>query len=258
MVLSMAEWLADGSLIAAVLAVSLGGLVHGALGVGFPLVVTPLIALVTDVKTAILLTLIPTLTVNVLSILHGGHWSESLGRYWPVALFTLIGSVAGTALLIISDPAPFKLVLAAVILMYLYTSSVEKFDWSWIRRHSASSGIGFGMAAGVMAGTVNVAVPVLIIYFTNLHLAPLALVQILNLCFLAGKAAQMGTFSVSGHLTGDLLLISGTLAVVAGLAVSLGIRVRQRVDADTYRGWLHKMLLIVAVVLIVEFAVSLR
>jgi len=253
----MTEWLAGGSFVAAVLAVALGGLIHGTLGVGFPLVVTPLIAMVTDVKTAILLTLVPTLTVNVFSILHGGRWRESLGRYWPVALFTLIGSVFGTALLIVSDPTPFKLVLAFVILMYLYTSSLTQLDWSWIQRHSGSTGIGFGMAAGVMAGTVNVAVPVLIIYFTELHLAPLALVQILNLCFLAGKAAQVAAFSVTGHLTTELLWISSGLAVVAGLALAIGIRLRQRVAADTYRGWLRKMLLLMAVVLIVQFAVDI-
>ncbi|MEZ5583416.1 MAG: sulfite exporter TauE/SafE family protein [Candidatus Competibacteraceae bacterium] len=252
----MVQWLENGQLIAPVLAVVMGGLVHGALGVGFPLVVTPLIALVTDVKTAILLTLIPTLTVNVFSVLYGGRWSESIGLYWSVALFTLLGSILGTTLLIVSNPAPFKLVLAVLILFYLYADSLATLDWSWIQRHSRPAGIGFGAVAGVAAGTVNVAVPVLIIYFTELRLAPTALVQILNLCFMAGKAAQVATFSVSGHLTVDLVLISGGLALLAGLSLWVGMRLRQRLDVDTYQGWLRRVLLIVAGTLIVQFAVD--
>ena len=41
------------------------GLVHGTLGMGFPLVATPLLSLMLDVRTAILLTLLPTAAVNV-------------------------------------------------------------------------------------------------------------------------------------------------------------------------------------------------
>ena len=37
----------------------LAGLIHGTLGLGFPLVATPLLALFTDVRTAILITLLP-------------------------------------------------------------------------------------------------------------------------------------------------------------------------------------------------------
>ena len=41
------------------------GLVHGTLGLGFPMVATPLLVLQTDVLSAILIVLLPTLTVNL-------------------------------------------------------------------------------------------------------------------------------------------------------------------------------------------------
>ena len=40
------------------------GLVHGALGLGFPMVATPLIALFVDVRIAIVITLLPTAVVT--------------------------------------------------------------------------------------------------------------------------------------------------------------------------------------------------
>lgn len=235
-------------------AVALGGLVHGTLGIGFPMVATPIIALATDVRTAILLTLVPTMTVNLVSIYRGGRWGESLGRHWPVAAWVLAGSVLGTWLLMVSDPAPLRLLLAALILFYLYSGAVRRLGmWSWIGRHPRLSGAGFGAAAGVLAGTVNVAVPVLIIYFTELGLAPTALVQILNLCFLGGKLAQAGTFGLGGQFTAQAAALSLPLTAMAGLTLAAGIGLRERVDATTYRRWLRRVLLVIAGVLILQY-----
>jgi hypothetical protein len=234
-------------------AVALGGFIHGALGLGFPLVTTPLIALVTDVKTAIILTLAPTLAVNIISIIWGGGWRESLGRYWSVALFVLLGSILGTKLLIIADPRPFRLILAVIIVIYLYTSSLQQLSWRWISYHPGFWGAGFGFAAGFMAGTVNVAVPILIIYFSEMRLSSLALVQCLNLSFLSGKTAQIGTFALSGHLIQASILLSLGFALVASLALLVGTRLRRRIDADVYRQWLRRILFIVAAILVVQF-----
>jgi uncharacterized membrane protein YfcA len=249
----MLDVILEGPVIAAVLAVACAGLVHGTLGIGFPLVATPLIALVTDVKTAILLTLVPTLTVNVVSIARGGRWSESLGLYWPIALYTLVGTVFGTTLLIVADPEPFKIVLAGAILFYLSTSTITRSGWGWICRYPRMSAVGFGSAAGVLAGVSNVAVPALIIYFTELRLAPLAMVQILNLCFLCGKLAQMGTFGLGGYLTHQVLLASVPLALTAVTALVVGMAVRRRIEAETYRRLLRKVLMVIAGMLIVQF-----
>jgi uncharacterized membrane protein YfcA len=208
---------------------------------------------VTDVKTAIILTLAPTLAVNIISIIWGGRWSESLGRYWPVALFVLLGSVLGTNILIIADPRPFRLILAIIILMYLYTSALQRLSWRWIRNHRWLWGAGFGFAAGLMAGTVNVAVPILIIYYSEMRLSPLALVQCLNLSFLAGKTAQVGTFALSGYLVRESVVISILLALIASLALLAGTRLRRRIDAATYQQWLRRLLFIVAAILVGQF-----
>ncbi|MEI6737736.1 MAG: sulfite exporter TauE/SafE family protein, partial [Pseudomonadota bacterium] len=40
------------------------GLAHGVSGFGFPLISTPVVALFTDVRTAVILTLLPNIVVN--------------------------------------------------------------------------------------------------------------------------------------------------------------------------------------------------
>ena len=97
----------------------LGGGVHGLLGFGFPLLATPLMALLVDVRTAILILLIPTMVINIASIAQSGRGGPLIGRYWPLVVCVVAGSVAGTRLLIVTDPAPYRLLLAAVLLFYL-------------------------------------------------------------------------------------------------------------------------------------------
>ena len=207
-------------------------------------------------KPAVLLTLLPTVTVNVISILRGGRWVESIGRYWPLALLIPLGSVLGTLLLINVDPAPFRLVLAIIILLHLASHRIRGAHLRWVRTSPWTAYLVFGLAAGFLAGTVNVMVPLLIIFALEIGMAPLVMVQVFNLCFLAGKATQMATFGYAGVLTWSL--VTATLPFAAGAAVTLflGMRIRDRVDAETYRRWLRKLLVVLALVLTGQFIVD--
>jgi uncharacterized protein len=70
--------------VAAVIVVA--ALAHGTMGFGFPIISTPVVAMMTDIKTAILVTLFPNIAVNLISVLRGGNWRRSIGKYWPVAV----------------------------------------------------------------------------------------------------------------------------------------------------------------------------
>ncbi len=196
----------------------LAGLIHGTLGLGFPLVATPLLALFTDVRTAILITLLPTASVNVVSILKGGRWSESIGRFWPLAVFAVLGSIAGTRFLVVSDPAPFKLLLAALVLLYLFASQVKAFRMRWVSKHLKLSMVMFGLTAGLAAGTTNVMVPILIIYTLELGLERTAMVQVFNLCFLAGGRAVWGHDADPPYSNRNLQKYRASGAVTTGAA----------------------------------------
>src|SRR5262245_66290308 len=94
------------------------GMLQGMFGFGFPIIATPMTVLVTDVKTAIVLNMLPTLTLNLVSVVRGGNWSRSIGVYWPIALFVVAGSVLGAQVVIYAPTEPLRLLLAAVIFAY--------------------------------------------------------------------------------------------------------------------------------------------
>lgn len=165
---------------------ALAGLVHGALGLGFPLVATPLIALITDIKTAIVFTWLPTFTVILLSIAKGGRPTQTVVSFWSLPLYMIAGSYLGARLLIISDPAPFGLLLGLLVLAYLNLDRLRSLAGRWIEGHPRLARALFGLVAGMFESTANVAGPVLLIYFLSLGLAPAILVQVLNFCFFRG------------------------------------------------------------------------
>ena len=237
--------------------VILGGasIIHGLLGIGFPLVSTPLIALFTDVRTAMLLLLVPTMAINIVSILQGGGWRESIGRYWALALFVALGSVAGTRLLIVTPPAPYKLLMAVVLLVYLNVHRMGQ-SWPWIQRRPWAAMVLFGLLAGLLAGTVNAAIPALIIYGLELQLPATALVQVFNLCFLAGKLSQAATFGAAGLFTPHAIRLTLPLALYVLIGLTMGMAVRRRIETATYRRWLRLILFLIAILLVVQYALG--
>ena len=231
----------------------LAGFVHGALGFGFPIIATPLVALVIDVKTAIVLVAPVTLVVTVLSVLRGGGWRESVRRFWFVPLGQGVGSYLGTRLLIGADPTPFLLVLALIILLYLSLEWIRAGESALVKRHAPAFGFGFGLIGGGFEATANVSLPPLLIYFMLLGLAPLPTVQVLNLCFSVGKASQVGTWALYGAVPAQLWLASAALVLPSVATLWRGMAVRARIDAPTYRRVLRGALWVMAALLAGQF-----
>lgn len=226
------------------------GLTQGALGFGFPAISTSILVLMTDVKTAIILNLLPNFTVNCVSIAKGGNWSASLGRYWPVAAWVMVGSFLGAQFLIHAPQDPIRLLLGLAIIAYLYQNVLARLDWSWLARKKRLSAMLFGLTGGFFSGTVNQSLPPLLIYFTLLGLELTVMTQILNLCFMSGKVVQAATLGAAGEirLLQVLANVPLTLVGLAGLFVGMGVG--KRVKPDTYRLILRYVLFVVALVLL--------
>lgn len=231
------------------------GLVHGVMGIGFPLIATPLIAMMTDVRSAMLMLLIPTLAINGVNILRGGHWAESIGKFWPLAMYGAIGSLIGTRLLVVTDPAPYRLLLAGAIVLYLNTGRFGM-RMEWVRKRPKLAAAAFGLVGGFLAGTVNVMLPALVIFSLELGLAPLAMVQTFNFCFLFGKLSQAAVFTAAGAFSSSTFFGSLLPMLVAVAALLVGIRFRDRIEAETYRKWLRKVLAILAAILVLQFCLG--
>lgn len=157
-------------------------LVHGSIGFGFPMLATPLLAMATDMKTAILYIAIPTLLINLISIYSEGNFFQAVKKFYPLALMGMIGSAIGTQILIYSSSEFFKLLLAFSIFSYLFIQKF-KIHIAWIEKKKRLSVVVFGLLAGIVGGLTNVMGSILIIYSLESKHSKKDIIQSTNLFF---------------------------------------------------------------------------
>jgi uncharacterized membrane protein YfcA len=233
--------------------VLVAGLSQGALGFGFPFVATPLIALAVDMRTTIVIVLLPTMGTILVALLSNGSLRATLARFWMMPLYAILGAVTGTWIFVSAPNAPYTLVLSLLTLFYLSLDKLGRTDWPLVRRHERAFAPFSGFAAGVFEGTANVAAPPLIIFYLALGLTPAMLVQALNICFLVGKTTQFTVLSTRGGV-GMADWIATLPFVAFGMTGSMvGVRIRNRIDALAFRAWVKRALFVIALALLVQF-----
>lgn len=224
-------------------------LVHGSIGFGFPMIATPLIALFTDMQTAIIYTLIPTLLVNIVSIISEGGFLTALKQFYPLALFAMLGSAVGTQILITSDAEVFKLILAGAIIFYLLMDII-RINIPWIRNCPTCSMRFFGLLAGILGGLTNAMAPVLIIYTLESRFTKTQIIQASNICFLFGKIVQIILFSFASVFTFEEFSSSILSLFAIAIGLFLGIKLKSMIDIHLYKQIIKLILFIIAVTLI--------
>ena len=232
------------------------GLIQGALGFGFPFVATPLIAVVTDMRTAIIAVLLPTLATIVVALVTTGPLRATLARFWMMPLYMVVGAATGTSVFVAAPDFPYSLLLGVITLIYLNLDRMGLGESPKVRRHERAFGAGAGLLAGLFEGTANVAGPPLIIFYLALGLTPAMFVQALNICFLVGKSTQFSVMTAYGGVTAGEWLATVPLALTGVLASYVGVRLRHRVDAATYRIWVKRALLVISLALVGQYVYS--
>lgn len=229
------------------------GIVQGALGLGFPTLATPLIALVADIRTAVVMVLLPCIATVLVSTVRSGFLRQALAEFWMMPFYMLLGAAVGTRVFILYPQFPYALLLAGVILIYLNLGRLGRGEWKRIQQHKRLFAAVFGVTAGISEGTANVAAPPLIVYYLAINVPPTVLVQAMNICFLTGKSTQFVTLASAGGVSASQWLMTLPLAVIAAAGALYGVRVRSRIDEATYRRWLRAALFVIAMILIAQY-----
>ena len=237
--------------------IALAGMVHGALGLGFPLVATPIVAVILDVRSAILLTLLPTVVVNIATIVGSANYVTSVRQHVPLIVAALAGSLLGAYVLAISDPNPFRLMLALLIGLFLWVSHTNKVPRKWLQANVLPAMLIFGLLSGFSTGTTNVMVAVLIIFFIAMETARPIMVPALNTCFMVGKLSQIVVLSAAGLVSMALLIETTSLALTGLASLLVGQRIRDKIPVATYKRLLHILLAGLAATLLLQFSTTL-
>jgi len=233
------------------LIIFIASLVHGSVGFGFPMIATPLIALITDIQTAIIYTLIPTLLVNIISIFSEGNFIQAFKRFYPLALFAMVGSAIGTQILIYNSSDIFKLLLAFAILFYLSINLI-RYEFTWIYNKPNLSRFIFGLGSGVLSGLTNAMAPVLMIYTLESKFTKSEIIQASNICFFFGKIIQIILFSFAAVFTVQEMQHSFILLLSVSIALYIGIKIKSLINPVYYIKFVKIILFVIAMLLITQ------
>lgn len=238
----------------------IAALVHGSIGFGFPIIATPLLALFMDIQSAIMLTLIPTLLMNIVSIASESHFQlpsfiEALKKHFLLALYALVGTIFGTVILLQSNSDIFKVILAFAILIYLISDRI-KLNLPWILDYPRLSKSLFGLCAGILGGLTNVMAPILIVYAIESKSSKKDTIQAANLCFLFGKITQIVLFGMSEKLTVNELSYSSLMFIVSAIAITVGLQIKKRIQAEIYIKLLKGLLFLVAITILIQYSIK--
>ena len=245
-----------GGMAAVCAVVFFAGIAHGVSGFGFPLISTPTVALFSEVRAAVLITVIPNIALNVTSAASGAGWRENLRRHWAMPMWVLVGAAVGTQVAIWAPANFLRLLLAAMIVVYLQQERLRVIDWSVINRHPKATGSAMGLFGGFLSGTVNVMLPPILIYFSTLGLPALAMTQVMNACFLVGKLSQAAVFAVQGLLTWRVVLLGIPVTLFALAGFWLGLKLRPRITPQAFKNVIRAVLWLMAAMLVAQVVIA--
>lgn len=238
-------------IIALALIMFYSSIIHGSIGFGFGLVSTPIVAMFTDIQTTITYMLIPTMLVNLVSILSEGKFFEVLKKFWFIIFLMIIGSCIGTVVLIYFNSEYFKLLLAFIIFVYLLQSFI-KIEASFISDYPRSSTYGLGIFGGIISGLTNVVAPLTIIYTLELKYSKKDTIQLSNMCFLFTKISQISVFIYYDSFSKEAFDISMLSIFIVSIGMFFGIKIKKKIDAKFYSKILKFLLFVIACVLVLQ------
>lgn len=225
--------------------------VHGSIGFGFGMISTPLVALYADIQTTILFMLLPTMAVNIISIISEGNFFEALKKFWLIILLMVLGSSIGTVLLVYTNSELFKLLLAGTIFLYLL-QGVVKIEATFVSKYPKSSTYGLGVFGGIISGLTNVVAPLMIMYTLEMKYSRKDTIQLSNLCFLFTKIGQIVVFIFYGAFTLQTLQISILTVFIICIGMFFGIKIKKKIDVKYYTKILKGLLFIIATFLAIN------
>lgn len=249
-------WLFDPGFIFVLLVCCAGALVSGAIGFGFPLLAMPLLTMLYDTRTAIVISIpITCLMVGWLSV-TGPGLGATLRRYWYMPVAVAAGNLVAGALLREVSPLWLQIALGVMIVCYLAFERLPVNRWECPPQWRTAIGCGMGLAAGISEAAVNVSVVPLLLHGRLLRLERDDLVRYLNLCFIAGRLAQCATYWSSPH---DLRMgwQLGLIVLLPSFALMLwGVRLRRHLNPVNYLLGVKALLLLMAAGLLIHAFVT--
>ena len=231
------------------LALLVAAFVKGATGLGFPLIATPMVALLLDIRIAVTILILPNLLMDVTQVFRDGFPYSVLHRFRSMIGLTVLGVFFGTMVLVLLPIWALNLCLGVMVLAFVI-SNLLKFDFTITPAAEKILSPITGLLSGFLNGMTNAAGPVLAIYFYSLKLEKRNFVKSVATIFMITKATQLIAVSTWNLFNRDTLTLSLQVVLFTLVGFFAGLKTQDRVNQKTFSRGLMVLLSVVGVILI--------
>lgn len=226
----------------------LAGTVKGTVGLGLPLVAMGLLVVMMQPQEAAAIVVLPSILTNGWQMLSGPFLRRLVVRLWPMLVFLIAGTLAGTGWLAPENARLVTIGLGTVLIVYAIIGlfglvfRIRPQHERWV---SPVTGLLTGLTTAATGAFSVPSVP----YFQAIGLEKDELIQAMGLCFSVATLALAFNLTASGAFSTSMGASVG--AAVAGAAGGLwiGQRLRSNLDPPTFRFWFLVALLVLGIYL---------
>ena len=232
-------------------ALMLAGFVKGASGMGFPLIATPTVAILLDIRIAITILIIPNIVMDVTQIFRGGFPFEVLRRFAWFSLATLIGVFLGTKVLVTLPLWLLNLFLGVMVLVFV-VSNWLRFEFTISPGLEKKLVLPAGLVSGFLNGMTNAAGPALAIYLYSLKLPKMEFIKSIAIIFIITKLSQLLAVSTWNLFNWTTLSLSLSVTLFVLLGFYGGLKTQDRINQQTFSRGLLTLLFVIGLTLVLR------
>ncbi len=223
---------------------AVGGLAKGTFGLGMPLLAMPVLVTVLPYQIAVSLFLVPNFTANFQQAVRKGLWRQNLKRFFWLLAAMLVTIPFVVQILVRIEQETGLLILGLISLVFVATQVMPvklSIPAAWEKIGNPVTGV----LAGILCGLSGLYGPILIVYLMGLRVPKDEFVSALALMYFLGSFPLYGSLAYEGVLTTDVAAVSVVGAVIIGLMIVVGQKIRDRMEEERYRKLLLTLLFLI-------------
>lgn len=233
-------------LVSAALIMLAASTVYTALGFGIGMVALPLLLLVFDSQTSIVLSNTTALPL-ILLILRGNREKADVRRMIPIGIASLIGAALGAWVLASADDRPLRLAILVLILIFTVTT-VFKIEFTIPFPKVAGPSIGF--VVGLLITGIGIGGPLLALYLLSLKWNRQKLRASLVVAFSFLILSATVGYALGGQYTVERLILLGAAFVPAMIGYFLGSWIIRTINERVFRAFAVGLILVSSLIVL--------
>jgi uncharacterized membrane protein YfcA len=222
------------TMIVAFSALALGGFSKGVLGVGLPMVATPIISTFAPIPEVVAVMYFSVVSTNFYQAIAGGHLAPSIKRFWPMALVMLLAVPIGTFSLIRMSAGTISVLLGLAVTAFALVSIFNP-TFRIRQRLERPASLLAGAGGGYFGGMALIGGPPVIMLMVGLHLKKEEFIGAIGLVYMCMLIPAGFSLVGMGVLRAEHIVPGLVSLIPVGAALLAGQWVRGRIDQGRFR-----------------------